>query len=151
MVWRAWGEPLAWVFGTAALLGLAFVALVMWAIRTGNPEPHVFGDISDSSADVLGHIGSYLAVAIIDPKASMSEAGLGFAVLGLIFLIHVSVGLVHVNPLFYIFGHRVYTGTTTQGNTYYLVVKSEVADWKGPQHLVRISSGVLVERSNHAT
>lgn len=150
MVWRAWGEPLAWVFGIAALLGLLTVALVIWAIRTGNPEPFTFGDISDSSADVLGHIGSYLAVAVIDPKASASEAALSLAVFGLIFLIHVSVGLVHVNPLAYMFGYRVYTGTTTQDTAYYLVVKSEVADWNGPQHLIRVDPGLLVERSRRA-
>jgi len=146
MVWRAWEEPLAWAFGVAASLGLLVVILVMSATRTGNPEPYTFGDISDSSADVLGHVGSYLVVAVLDPKASVSEAALGLAVLSLIFLIHVSVGLVHVNPLFYVLGYRVYSGTTTHDNTYYLVVKTEVADWKGAQHLVRMSDGILIER-----
>ncbi len=141
---------MAWVFGIAALLGLAVVVLVTWAIRTGNPEPYTFGDISDSSADVLGHIGSYLAVAVIDPKVSSTEALLGLAVFSLIFLIHVSVGLVHVNPLFYMLGYRVYTGTTSQDNAYYLVVRTEVADWNGPQHLVRMGDGILIERGRRA-
>lgn len=151
MVWRAWGKPLAWVFGIAAFLGLVVFFFVLRATRTGNTQPYTFGDITDSSADVLGHIGSYLAVAVIDPKASGSEAALAFAVFGLIFLIHVSVGLVHVNPLFYVFGYRVYSGTSASGNTYYLIARTDVADWEGPQHLVRMTDGILIEQRKHAS
>lgn len=146
MVWRAWGDPLAWIFGVAAALGLIVFFSVVYFVGTGSTQPFTFGDISDSSSDVLGHIGSYLAVAVIDPSASTSEAILAFAVFGLIFLIHVSVGLVHVNPLFYVIGYRVYSGSSDRGRTYYLIVKSDVADWEGVQSLVRMTEGILLEK-----
>lgn len=146
MVWRSWGEPLAWVFAVPALLGVAVFAAAAWASRTGTTEPFEFDEIEDSSGDVLGHVGSYLAVAIVDPKASADEAFLGLAVLGLILLIHVSVGLVHVNPLIYIFGYRTYTAITVRGNAYYLIVRSDVADWTGTQRLVSMTDSILIER-----
>lgn len=150
MVWRAWGGPLAWLFGVVALFGFAVFLVVLRATRTGNPEPFNFGDITDSSADVLGHVGSYLAVAIIDPKASEAEAVLAIAVFSLVFLIHVSVGLVHVNPLFYLVGYRVYSGISTAGNTYYLIAHTDVAEWDGPQRLIRMLDGILIESRKHA-
>jgi len=151
MAWRSSGEIAAWVFGIPAGLGLLVLVGLLWAVRTGNAEPHSFEKIVDTSSDVLGQIGSYLAVAVLDPSASASEAGLAVAVFGLIFLIHISVGLVHVSPLFYLLGYRVYSGTTDRGSTYYLIVRSDVADWSGTRLLVGMAGGVLVEKREHAT
>gem|GEM_PF-5531962 len=146
MVWRAWGQPMAWLFGAMAGFGVLVLAVLLYAAKSGNPEPYTFGDISDSSSDILGHIGSYIAAAVIDPSASASGAGLAAVVFSLIFLVHVSVGLVHVNPLFYVLGYRVYSGTSVSNFTYYLVARTDVADWKGPQELVPIHDSILIER-----
>lgn len=151
MTWRAWDSPLALIYGSAAFLGMVVVLAVFWAARTGNPEPLAFGDVADSSSDILGHVSTYLVAAIVDPKVSTSEAVLGLTVFALILLIHISAGLVHVNPLFYVLGYRVYTGTTVNDHTYYLVVKTEVADWEGVQRFVRIPGDILIERSNDAS
>ncbi len=151
MVWRAWGELwLVLAFGAPCALGLIVFGSFLKASQAGNAEPYTLGDISDSSSDVLGHIGAYLAAAIIEPSASLDQAILSLVVFGLIFLIHVSVGLVHVNPLFYVFGYRVYNATTGAGRTYYLIARTEVADWKGPQQLVRMGESILIEQRNHA-
>ena len=150
MTWRASGEPLAWLFGFVTVSGLVVFIAFLLAMRSGNTQPYMFEGIWDSSSDVLGHIAIYLAVAVIDPKVSASEAILAVIVLGLIFLVHVSVGLVHVNPLFYVVGYRVYTGITNQGNSYYLVARTDVADWVGSRHLVRMSDGILIEGRRYA-
>jgi hypothetical protein len=152
MVWRAWGDWLLVVaFGAPCVVGLVVFALFLKASQTGNAEPYPLGDISDSSSDVLGHIGAYLAVAIIDPTASTDQAILSLVVFGLIFLIHVSVGLVHVNPLFYVAGYRVYNAISEQGRTYYLIARSEVADWKDPKPLVRMGESILIEQRKRAS
>lgn len=151
MVWRAWGD--AWLvaaFGGPCILGLVVFGFFLKASQTGNAEPFSLGDISDSSSDVLGHIGAYLAAAIIDPAASPDQAILSLVVFGLIFLIHVSVGLVHVNPLFYVVGYRVYNAISELGGAYYLIARTEVADWKDPQRLVRMGESILIEQRNRA-
>jgi hypothetical protein len=147
MVWRAWDKSwLALTFAIPAVVGLAVFIVILKAIQSGNAESYRLGDISDSSSDVLGHIGAYLAAAIIDPSASTDQAVLSLVVFGLIFLVHVSVGLVHVNPLFYVVGYRVYSTASEQGRSYYLIARSEVADWQGVQRLVRMGESILAER-----
>lgn len=151
MVWRAWGDlVLVSIFALPCALGLVVFALFLRGTGTGNPEPYSLEDISDSSSDVLGHISAYLAAAIIDPTASTDQAVLSLVVFGLIFLIHVSAGLVHVNPLFYILGYRVYSAVGDQGRAYYLIAHSEVADWEGTQLLVRLGESILIEQRKSA-
>lgn len=152
MVWRAWGETwLVLIFGVPCFLGLIVFGAFLKAVRSGNAEPYALGDISDSSSDVLGHIGAYLAAAIIDPTTSTDQAILSLVVFGLIFLIHVSVGLVHVNPLFYVFGYRVYSAASERGRTYYLIARSEVADWGSPYSLIHMGESILIEQRHRGS
>lgn len=148
MAWRSWGTVIGWGGLLIAGLGLVVFFEVLRATWTGNPESREFTSITDSSAEVLGHVGAYLALAVIDPASSRSDAVLACVILGLIFLIHASAGLVHANPLFYLVGYRTFSATTSTGRSLYLIARSDVADWSGPRPVVHLagSGSIVIER-----
>lgn len=127
--------------GVAALVGGALVA------RRASPVSIKFGDISDLSGEVLGHIGAYLLPIFVGTSASTEEIIISAAVVGLIVQIHVATGRVFVNPLLYLFGFRIYSADG-DGRTFYLVARSDVSEWSEHRRCARIGSSVLIEKGN---
>lgn len=134
------------VFATPAAVGCA-IAVGYWAtLRGTSPEPYRFDRIDDAGNEVLGHIGSYLLPVVIDIGSSSEEVVIAACALALIVQIHVMTGRVHVNPLLYLFGYRVYRAVTDTGVSYSLIARSDVTAWTGPHPCAPIGSSILVER-----
>lgn len=134
----------AWLFLVPALFGATILLLHMVVARRGNPEPFVFEVIEDKSSEVLGHIGAYLLPVLLRSSASNEQLVMGALALALIMYIHIATGKVYVNPMLYLFGSRIYSATSS-GATFYLIAKSEVADWEDSQRCIRMASTLLIE------
>lgn len=138
-VWVALVVPMA--VGLIVAVGLVIV------VRRANPEPFVFTTVEDAGDEVLGHVGSYLLPVIVDPSEGTGEMVIAAVVLALIVFIHIVTGRVHVNPLVYLVGYRIYTATSDDV-AYYMLARSDPADWSATQAVTcaQVGASVLVER-----
>lgn len=151
LAFRARHESWWWLgFAVPALLGCAVAIGAAFIIRGANPEPVAFADITDVSDEVLGHIGSYLLAVVVDFSKGTEEVVLAGVIMGLIVLVHVASGRVHVNPLLYVLGYRTYRAASSTGATYYLVARSDPADWTQTHSCAPLGSSVLVESALRA-
>lgn len=141
---RSWGQWWSWAFLLSAALGVGVLLWGVVLVRSGNAESFGLEDIEDASDQVVGHIGAYIVPVVIDTSASPLNAAIAAAALLLVVQIHIATGRVHVNPLLYLLGYRVHTASTG-ASAYYLVARSDVADWREMHPLVDIGSSVLVE------
>jgi hypothetical protein len=141
---RTWGSQLAWLFIVPAAAGVVVLAWGAVLVANGNPEPFAFGTIEDQSSEILGHIGAYLLPVLVNTTSSTEDIAVVAIVMGIILLIHVSTGRVHVNPLLYLLGRRVYEATANE-TTFFLVARSDVSDWATAQPCVQVGANLLVE------
>jgi len=142
---RSGAQWWSWAFYLLATLGVLVLVVGGVLVATGNTEQFELTEIEDASDEVIGYIASYIVPVLIDPSASRLNAIIAAAALFLVFLIHVTTGRVHVNPLLYLIGYRVYTARTATAS-YALIARGEVADWVGEQDLVDVSASILVEK-----
>ncbi len=134
------------IFGVPALLGLVVTLGAARVIRRGNPEPFSLETIEDAGDEVIGHLGSYLLPAIVDVSQSTEQAVIAALVLLLIVQIHIATGRVHVNPLLYLFGYRIYRATSCTNVAYYLIARTDVSRWASSRRLVPLGASLLIER-----
>lgn len=135
----------SWVFYTLTAVGVLVLAVGGFLVATGNTEQFELTEIEDASDQIVGYIAAYIVPVLIDPSASALNAIIAAAALFLVFVVHVATGRVHVNPLLYLIGYRVYTAKTDTAS-FALIARSEVADWTGERALVDLPSSVLVEK-----
>ena len=136
-----------WVcFALPAAVGLVVAIGAAVVVRRASPEPYTFDSIEDAGGDVLGHIGSYLLPVVVDVSGSAEDVVIAGLALALIIQIHIVTGRVHVNPLLYLLGYRIYEATTNSGIAYYLFARSDVSSWTEAQRCVQLGSSILVER-----
>lgn len=140
---RSGGAWWAWAFYALAVSGVVILVVGAVLVSTGEPGSYELIDIKDSSDQVLGYVGAYMVPVLLKPD-SVLNAAIATATLFLIFLIHVAAGRVHVNPLLYLLGYRVYSATTSTAS-HILIARSEVAEWQGQRRLVNLASSILVE------
>ena len=145
LAFRTWGSRLAWLFLVPAVFGVLVLVYGAVLVARGNAERFVFTDIDDLSSEILGHVGAYLLPVLVNTSSSTEEVAISVIIMGLIVLIHVSTGRVHVNPLLYLVGLRVYQATTN-GTAFYLIARSDVSDWTGRQPCVQLGANALVEK-----
>jgi hypothetical protein len=145
LAFRSWGSQLAWLFVVPAAAGVVVLAWGAVLVAGGNPEPFTFGAIEDQSGEILGHIAAYLLPILVTTTSSTEDVAVVAVVMGLILLIHVSTGRVHVNPLLYVVGRRVYTADS-EGTAFFLVARSDVNAWTAAQPCVQVGANLLVEK-----
>jgi hypothetical protein len=137
----------AWGFlGVGFLCALCVIHLIL-AVNRGNPEAIRFADIKDLSGDLLGHISTYLVPAFVDTSESTEAVVVSVAIMALILHVHVATGRVHVNPVLYALGYRVYTASTSGGATFYVLAQTDVADWGSAVSCVQVGQALLIEKS----
>lgn len=142
---RSWGQWWAWVFLGLMIVGIGILLIGVVLVGTGNPEPYVLEEIKDSSAEAVGYIGAYIVPVVIDTSKSDLNAIVATLGLFLVFVIHVATGRVHINPLLYLVGYRIYAASTEK-TSFALIARSDVADWTSSHQLVEIGSSILVEK-----
>ena len=145
LAFRSRDTTWAWAFLLVATFGGLCVAHLILAANRGNPESFQFDKITDLSGDLLGHISAYLVPAFIDTSESTEAVVISAIIMGLVVQVHVATGRVHVNPVLYLLGYRVYTATTPNASTFYLMARTDVADWKGPVRCVQVGASMLIE------
>lgn len=152
LAFRTRHESWWWLsFALPALLGCVVAVGAAFIVRRTNAEPITFADVTDVGDQVLGHVGSYLLPVVVDFSKSTEQVIVAGVVLGLIILIHIATGRVHVNPLLYLFGYRTYRASTKQGATYYLVARTDPAQWPDTYRCASLGPSVLVERRRRST
>jgi hypothetical protein len=145
LAFRTWGSQLVWLFLVPAAAGVVVLAWGAVLVAGGNPEPFTFGTIEDQSGEILGHIGAFLLPVLVSGTSTTEDIAVVAIVMGLIVLIHVMTGRVHVNPLLYVIGHRVYAARS-RGTAFFLVARSDVSGWEGAQPCVQVGANLLVEK-----
>lgn len=151
LAFRAREDPV-WLltFGAPAVIGVCVAIVAAVLTKRGSAEPFAFDTIDDASDEVIGHVGSYLLPAVVDVGQSAEQAVIAAIALGLIVQIHIATGRVHLNPLLYLLGYRIYRATTTTGVAYYLLARSDVSRWDGSRLLVPLGASLLIERPRDA-
>jgi hypothetical protein len=144
IAFRTWGSQLAWLFAVPAAAGVVVLVWGAVLVVSGNPEPFVFGTIKDQSGEILGHIGAYLLPVLVNTASSTEDIAIVAVVMGVILLVHVSTGRVHVNPLLYLIGRRVYEATAND-TAYFLIARTDVSEWISAQPCVQVGANLLVE------
>lgn len=147
---RTYGTWWLWPFVVLATVGVILLVVLALHVRSGNAEPFRFDAVEDRGDDVLGHVGAYLLPVVLEPSAGTREVVITVAALGLIVLIHIATGRVHVNPLVYLAGRRVHTGLR-DGSAYYVISRTDPATWPQTRpRFVSVTPSLLVEKKEKA-
>ncbi|MDP8932239.1 MAG: hypothetical protein M3O70_27680 [Actinomycetota bacterium] len=149
LAWRLWERPWFWLFLVLAGLGLLLIVLLLLGARLQQPDPFEFDEIVDLGDQVAGHVVGYLLPFLVQPSASEAEVWLTIGVLLVLGLILVQSNRVHLNPLLYLVGYRVYSAVT-RGKSYYLVARSDLSRLDEPLLAAEVPGGLLVERKPRA-
>lgn len=148
LAWRL-AERFWWMlaFGLLATLGaMVIVLLLVVARRRREGDPFQLAKIVDLGDQVAGYVVSYLLPFLLPSDASTGEVWLTVAVLGVIGVVLVQSNQVHLNPLLYLFGYRVYAAIADDGQAYYLVARSDLSRQEGTLVCVEIMASLLVEQ-----
>lgn len=127
--------------------GAGVVVLVLGVARVRRQgDPFRFAEVVDLGDQVAGYVVSYLLPFLLPADASTGEVWLTVGVLAVIGVVLVQSNQVHLNPLLYLFGYRVYGATAEDGQGYYLIARSDLSRQEGPLVCVEITSSLLVEQ-----
>ena len=148
LAWRLYDR--FWWFAFFLLLAVAgagVVVLVLGVARIRRQgDPFRFAEVVDLGDQVAGYVLSYLLPFLLPADPATGEVWLTVGVLAVIGVVLVQSNHVHLNPLLYLFGYRVYGATAEDGQGYYLVARSDLSRHEGPLVCVEIASSLLVEQ-----
>jgi hypothetical protein len=120
---RFQGAALRGVCAGLAVVGLGYLAVVLWVIpRTTQQRVYPVEEVKDASGEVAGYLATYLVpfVAVTSPSAADV---IGYCILALVVLvIFMRSDLAQINPALYLLGRRV-ASITVGGCRYYLVCR----------------------------
>lgn len=103
-----WASPAAWVAIALALLGIGWLLALLRAGRRGSPDPYRVVAVKDMGGEVAGYVVGYLLPLLVHPEPNTREL-IAYAVfLVVVGVIYVQSDLVHINPLLYVLGYRVF-------------------------------------------
>lgn len=145
LAWRLWGRGWGWLFLALAVLGVSTMLLTLWGASRQQSEPVVFEDITDVGDQVADQVVGYLLPLIIGPEAETSELLVTMGVLVILGLILVQSNRIHLNPVLFVLGYRVYTATA-RGKAFYLIARSDLSTLDGPLLVAEVPGGLLVEK-----
>ena len=148
LAWRLHGRFwwfLAFLVLTAAGAGVVVLVLGVARVRRQG-DPFRFAQVIDLGDQVAGYVVSYLVPFLLPADAPTGEVWLTVCVLVVIGVILVQSNQVHLNPLLYLFGYRVYGATAEDGQAYYLIARSDLSRQDGPLVCVEVASSLLVEQ-----
>lgn len=147
LAWRLAGR-FWWflLFLSLAGAGLLVVGLVLVAKVRRQGDPFPFVEIVDLGDQVAGYVVSYLLPFLLPSDADTGEVWLTVGVLLVIGLVLVQSNQVHLNPVLYLFGYRVYSATTDDGQRYYLVAHSDLSGLDRPLVCAEVTASLLVEK-----
>jgi hypothetical protein len=120
---RFQGTALRAVCAGLALVGFAYLAIVLWVIpRTAQQRPYSVDAVKDASGEVAGYLATYLVpfVTVASPSAADLIGYCIFAVVVLV--IFIRSDLAQINPALYLLGRRVVSITSGQ-RSYYVVCR----------------------------
>jgi hypothetical protein len=120
---RFQGTALRAVCAGLALIGFAYLAVVLWVIpRTTQQRAYSVDAVKDASGEVAGYRATYLVpfVTVASPSAADLVGYCIFAVVVLV--IFMRSDLAQINPALYLLGRRV-ASITAGRRTYYLVCR----------------------------
>lgn len=138
---RLWGAA----FLILAVWGLGVLARLLWLRRTRAPDLVVLDRVEDLGDQVAGHVTGYLLPLLVPVGASIGDLLLTTVTLLLIATILVQSNRVHLNPLLYLFGFRIYSATAGT-KTYYLIAKSEMSSQSGDFAMVEVDRSIALEK-----
>jgi hypothetical protein len=116
-----WASAAAWVALGLALAGTAWLFALLAAARRGSPDPYPVVAVKDMGGEVAGYVVGYLLPLLVHPEPTARELIAYAAFLVVVGLIYVQSDLVHINPLLYVLGHRVFA-VRVEGNVERLLI-----------------------------
>lgn len=132
------------------ILGIGFFGLIgmlffFWWARRMAPVTVTVTSISRKGAEVMSYIFSYLipfiAMSWDKPKDALS-LGIIFAVLG---LIYVNSNMIHVNPMLYVFGFKLYEIENGRGEIFSLLTRNRI--WRQKNlSVVKVGEDILLDK-----
>jgi hypothetical protein len=109
-----------------AVLSAASMFLILRAVGNIEPDPHEIRAITDQGGQVAGYLATYLLpfVTVDDPSARDVIAYAAFvAVVG---IVYIQAEMAQINPLLYLIGLKVYSVTTTDGWSGFLITRRQL-------------------------
>lgn len=106
------------VIGAAWLWGV----LAFWKRRS--PITAVIASCDDRGPDVGGYLAAYLLPLLVIPEPTAGDIAAYVLILSIIGVVYVRSRMIQLNPLLYVTGYRIWTVTTIEGFTGYLIAKN---------------------------
>jgi hypothetical protein len=120
---RFQGTALRTVCAGLALVGFAYLAVVLWVIpRTAQQRAYSVDAVKDASGEVAGYLATYLVPFVTVASPSTADV-IGYCIFAVVVLvIFLRSDLAQINPALYLLGRRVVSITTGQ-RSYYVVCR----------------------------
>lgn len=139
---------LAWIFLGVGLFGLA-VTFIFFKFIVFNRSP-IRGDITSRNArggEIMGYIASYIV-----PFATFSLGSIRQIIALVIFILILGVvyvcsdDMVRINPMFNLFGYRLYEVTSEQGKDSFALITRRRVKCGDRVLLVKVDNGIFWEK-----
>ncbi len=113
----------------ATCLGLSVIgAGWLWSVfafwKRRSPITAVIASCDDRGPDVGGYISAYLLPLLVIPEPTAGDIAAYVLILFVIGVVYVRSRMIQLNPLLYLAGYRIWTVTTMNGFTGYLITKT---------------------------
>ena len=145
LAWRLFCTNWFLVFFALTALGCIAIIYTLAGAAIQEGEPFDFDDITDVGDQVADQVVGYLLPLLVDGHAANAEVWVTTIILFVLALILIQSNRVHLNPVFFFFGFRVYTATSN-GIAYYLLARSDLSDLQEKLIAADIPGGLLVEK-----
>lgn len=106
------------------LIGSSWIwaALAFWKGRS--PLTVIVASCDDRGPDVGGYVAAYLLPLLVVPEPSAGDLGAYLVILLTIGVVYVRSRMMQLNPMLYVMGYRVYSITTENDFTGYLIERN---------------------------
>ncbi|MDP9025281.1 MAG: hypothetical protein M3N13_07900 [Candidatus Eremiobacteraeota bacterium] len=116
---------LCWTCVTFAIVGVSATLFLLQILpRYGGREFFVVGTVDDRGSDVAGYVATYLLPLVVVGTPTMGDVIAYAIVLAVMSLIYLRSGMVQINPMFYVFGYRLFAVSHSNGVRRYVLMRS---------------------------
>lgn len=121
-------NSVALVAVAACLLGVLGLWWFLHAARSDvEPTTRVVLDYHKGGTEVMGYVAAYLIPFVGFTLGDLRQDVALIIFFGVLAYLYVSTNMLHINPMLYFLGYRVYEVTFENGRSQHLITKSELA------------------------
>lgn len=135
-----WPSGFAFACAALAVFGVLVLVVLLRMARRGSPDPYEVANLRDAGSDVAGYLVGYLLPVLASPIPGIRDLVAYAAFLIVVGIVYVRSDLVHINPLLYVFGYRVFSIEISGGRDRFLIARNR------PSSGQHITASHLTER-----